>query len=202
MKKRQTSDELRKQVFELYNSGLSAIEIMQATGIKSTSTLYKIINDLGIRSKRNNDGSLYRIAITLTEDVRSWCESQQNLSQAIEQLIREKIAYSQIEGTSENAGNEPQQPIAGSSEQLDASSENVDSGAKEMPYSQTEDDEVKEIVMDYYDDYNYVKTEKVFSFPTRDVVEMLARSLAEDGQKYSYVNAYLEDKLLWTIHLE
>lgn len=40
------------QVVELYNEGMSIIDIMTQTGVKSEQTIYRILRDVGVKLRR------------------------------------------------------------------------------------------------------------------------------------------------------
>lgn len=45
--------EQESQVVELYNSGVSIIEIINKTGVKSEQTIYRILRDADVERRRN-----------------------------------------------------------------------------------------------------------------------------------------------------
>lgn len=103
---RQAIDEkVRQQVMALYQQDKTGEEIMALTGIKSRSSLYKIINQYGLKNRKTDDSDTYSTVINLPKKLEGWCMAQENLGEAIARLIEKEIAYSGIEGTSQNCEN-------------------------------------------------------------------------------------------------
>lgn len=90
-----TNNEIREKIVKMYIEGYSVARIMPEVGIKSSRTIYKVLNDAGVTSTERQEREADVINITLTDAaVVQWLRSQPNAAEAIAKLV-----YSQIEGS-------------------------------------------------------------------------------------------------------
>lgn len=62
------TDEVREKCAKLYKQGLTIKEIMQGTGLKSTQTVYRILEECKVEIKSMKGGGRKVIAISLDDD--------------------------------------------------------------------------------------------------------------------------------------
>lgn len=68
------TDDVREKCARLYKQGLPIKEIMQRTGLKSTQTVYRMLEESKVEIKSMKGGGRKVIAISLDDDTRKILE--------------------------------------------------------------------------------------------------------------------------------
>lgn len=202
-------EELYNKVVALYDEGRTAQEILEATGLRSTGTLYRIINKLGIKGRRATGE--FRVVISLPEELRQVVDEQEDFSKFVAKLLysqfegrfsKAKLPYSQTEGNSayshsEGVNWDPFHPV-------------VDDGSKSH-YSQTEgaspdpdgqNEDIADMRVLFYKDCATVRTTPICTYMDEALVKelVLTYSQTEGLADFDEVAVYCGAQLLWLWH--
>lgn len=81
-------EDKKKKAVGMYTGGSSIAEIMEATGVKSTQTIYRILTEAGI--KKRSTGGVRKISIALDAEAAAIVEKKapRNISAWISALIK------------------------------------------------------------------------------------------------------------------
>lgn len=94
-----TTNEIREKIVKMYLEGYSIVKIMAEVGVRSTNTIFRVLDAAGVKGAERQERNADVLNITLTDAaVVQWLRSQPNAAEAITKLV-----YSQIEGSSEKA---------------------------------------------------------------------------------------------------
>lgn len=90
-----TTNEIREKIVKMYLEGYSIVKIMAEVGVRSTNTIFRVLDAAGVKGAERQERDADVLNITLTDAaVVQWLRSQPNAAEAIAKLV-----YSQIEGS-------------------------------------------------------------------------------------------------------
>lgn len=190
-------DKTREQIVSLYNAGSSIAEIISASGINSTGTIYRILNEAGAVRPRKQRAATFQVLVTLPSDLREFVDGIGDFSDWVTKLV-----YSQIEGRSaktklpysETEGDLPYSGFEGGSGGGEFRDGLLDSSAEE------ENPDIAKLTVIFYKDCAEIKRTEFRSYVDESLLQgmILWYSRNEGLQDVDEIAVYDKDQqLLW-----
>lgn len=159
--------EMSEQIVMMYQNKVKWRDIAAHFSI-STYTVKQVLDKYGKDGRPSGKAPAFRAKISIDGPEGDWLAQQEDVNEAIRQLVKDKIAYSQIEGTSQKQN-----------------SRIADSGVEETnsPYSETEgtQENLENIVLNYLDnDDHVISTTIILAYNDAILLKNMAAKIAEE----------------------